>query len=505
MFKRITGMILALSLVLGLCCMAATAAEVTDTFDFADAAVLDNWTKLGDPAGTMSIADGELQLSSSTPFSEVAALYNKTQYADFTAEFTYRFAQGANNDGAMFLYRAGADAATGYAVYFVHCPDSDRQYYIKLTSRPYSELKNGMFYNNNGQGVAYDSDVQVKIVVSGGTHSLYVTMPGQEYGEPVYTYTEETPQYTQGYVGLMQWHDSGDNQLTTAFDDLKITTASAGEEEPPEESKPEESKPEESKPEESKPEESKPETKPVETKPNGKPMSFDFAGSDLDGWNRLGTPDATMSAVDGELRLSTSTPFSEIAALYTKETYYDFTAEFTYHFVEGGNNDGAMFIYRADDLAASGYAIYFVHCPDEHHQYYIKLTSRPYTELKAGMFYNDDGKGVAYDEDIQVKIVVSGGTHKLYVTKPGQSYGDPVFTYTETNPKYEKGRIGFMQWHDSGTHQVTTAFDDLKITVPSEAPKTGDPVAVGAVAACALLTATALVAVVIVRKKKYSV
>lgn len=224
MFKRITSIILALSLALGLCCVVGMAAEVTDSVDFSDTSALDTWTKLGAATGTMDIVDGELQIGSATPYSEVAAVNTAQKYGNFTAEFTYHFVEGINNDGAMFLYHTDANAATGYAVYFVHCPDADRQYYIKLTSRPYSELKAGMFFNDEGQGVDYDEDIQVKIVVADGTHSLYVAKAGESYGEAVYTYTEETPLYTSGYVGVMHWHENDERQSTVAFDDLKITS-----------------------------------------------------------------------------------------------------------------------------------------------------------------------------------------------------------------------------------------------------------------------------------------
>ena len=230
MLRRITGIILALSLALCFCCSVFAAEPTNVTLDFSDSATISQWggpDLWGQTGATKEIKDGELQLGSTLNWTESGAVYKEAQYSDFTIEFTYRFIAGANNDGVMLLYRADEAIGTGYAVYFVHCPDEHRQYYIKFTSRPYTEIKNGMFYNDNGNGVNYDEAIQVKMVVEGGTHTLYMTKPGQDYGEPVFTHTEETPLYSNGYLGFMQWHDAGDHQVTSAIDNVKITVPGA--------------------------------------------------------------------------------------------------------------------------------------------------------------------------------------------------------------------------------------------------------------------------------------
>ena len=222
MKKKSICFVLLLSMILGLGGNAAFAATVADTFDFDESNSITGWNIVGDASGTVSIVDGELQMVNTNQNAEFGAVNCNDTYANFVAEFTYRFVAGANNDAAMFLYRASENASTGYAVYFVHCPDEANQYYIKFTSRPYTSLQEGLFYNNGGVGVAYDTDVQVKVVASGATHSLYVTLPGEEYGDPIYTYTEESQLYTAGYVGFMQWHGTESEQVSTAFDNLEI-------------------------------------------------------------------------------------------------------------------------------------------------------------------------------------------------------------------------------------------------------------------------------------------
>ncbi len=123
----------------------------------------------------------------------------------------------------MFLYRANSDGSAGYALYFVRCADADNQYWIKLCSWPYKDMIAGFFFNNNGAGIAYDSDVQVKVVANGTTHQLYMTVPGGEYGDPIYTYTEETALYTEGYVGFAQYHANIEGTTTTSFGNLMVT------------------------------------------------------------------------------------------------------------------------------------------------------------------------------------------------------------------------------------------------------------------------------------------
>ena len=214
MRKRLLSLFLAMTMVV---LMTPSVSAATDTITG------EGWTQIGSPEGTVEVSDEVLKLSSNTTFSTVGAVNTQNSYGDFTAEFTYHFVAGGNNDAAVFLYRASTDAATGYAVYFVNCGEGANQYYIKLASMPYTEMKAGMFFNNGGYGVAYNSDVQVKVVVSGATHSLYVTMPGEEYGEPIYIYTEEAPRYTEGYVGFMQWQDSVEHTVTTAFSNLSVT------------------------------------------------------------------------------------------------------------------------------------------------------------------------------------------------------------------------------------------------------------------------------------------
>ncbi len=410
--------------------------DATVTFE-----TIDGWEYCGTPDGTMSAVNGELHLDSKAPNSEASAVYTGGGvYDNFYAEFTYRFASGENNDSAMFLYRASADASTGYAVYFVHCPDDANQYYIKFTSRPYAELKSGLFFNNAGNGVPYDKDVKVKVSVYNGTHKLYVAMPNEKYGAPVFTYTEKTPLYSSGYVGFMQWHDAGTRQVTAVFDDLKIKVGKDNAVDPA------------------------PDNVPV-----GITYSNDFAStSTLNGWEKFGEVQGSMRVANGKLLLSSNVANSETAAVYKKSKYRNFTAEFTYHFEAGSENDAAMFLYGANADASTGYGVYFVHCPDDHNQYYIKLASRPYNEMKSGLFYNDDGNGVAYNEDIRVKIIVKDGAHRLYVAKPGEDFGAPIYVFTEETAKYPVGYVGFMQWHDAGTRHVAVAFDDFSINNSTE-------------------------------------
>ena len=376
---------------------------------------VDSWNLYGAADGTMNTENGKLQLNSSTLTAETIAInVGAGQYGDFVAEFTYHFDAGAHNDAAMFLYRASSDGATGYAVYFVRCADNENQYYIKLTSRPYNYLDGGYFFNDGGNGVAYSSDVQVKIVVVGTTHQLYMTVPGGEYGDPIYTYTENTVLYTNGYTGFAQWHADIAGATTTSFGNISIS---------------------------------------------------EYVEDPAAGWDRYGVADGTMNVTSDSVQLGSSTLNAETVAINTGAgRYSDFVAEFTYHFDEGAHNDAAMFLYRANEDGSTGYAVYFVHCPDTENQYWIKFTSRPYTYLDGGYFFNNGGAGVAYDSDVQVKVVVSGATHKLYMTVPGGDYGDPIYTYTEETALYTEGYAGFAQWHADIEGTTTTTYSYYTIT-----------------------------------------
>lgn len=200
MYKRVIGLFLVVSMLM---CMIPFSAFATHSNAEQSVLSVEDWNLYGAADGTLNVTDNGLQLSSAVLNAETIAINTAAgQHGDMVAEFTYHFDEGAHNDAAMFLYRASSDGSTGYAVYFVRCPDDANQYYIKLTSRPYTYLDGGYFFNDGGNGVAYNSDVQVKIVVVGTTHQLYMTVPGGEYGDPVYTYTESTALYTNGYTGL---------------------------------------------------------------------------------------------------------------------------------------------------------------------------------------------------------------------------------------------------------------------------------------------------------------
>lgn len=402
------------------------------TMEFSSASDLSQWTRLGHPDGTMEIVDGALQLGSSVAFGEVAALYTGQKCRDFTAEFVYKFPKGGNNDAAMFTYRADTLAAQGYAVYFVHCPDADKQYYIKFTSRPYQDIQAGFFFNNDGAGVAYATDsVKVKMVVSGATHTLYMTVPGKEYGEPVFSITEETPRYdNSGYIGFMQWHDAGTHEVATAFDDLTITCDDEGEAPIPE--------------------------VPADTTAvtAGK-ITQDFSSplSDKWGFYRGDVGGNKAEVVDDLLLLTTvggNVP-GESAAYY-KENFQNGTIEADVNLSTGNSTSIA---FRGQDHLRKGYQLVFDRYTG------LKLCKRPYEVLASAT-----GFDVQLDVVYSTKITVEGNRIQVAVTyedDAGETKTVNLDYTDEANSYPDAGYVGFINY--AGMANKTEAmFDNLVIT-----------------------------------------
>ena len=445
MTKKISSILMALCL-LAVLCIPVFGAENPEypvsTKDFEDAAQLTQWNRLGHPDGTMEIRDGQLMLGSSAAFSEVAALYSQQKCQDFTAEFTFKFPEGANNDAAMFFYRSDSLAAQGYAVYFVHCPDSDKQYYIKFVSRPYQDIQAGFFFNNDGEGVEYATDaVQVKVVVSGATHTLYMTVPGKEYGDPIFSITEENPRYSNsGYMGFMMWHDGGTHPVTTAFDNLTITCNDEGEAP------------------------IAPEPEDPSTVTAGK-VTEDFSAPLSDKWafyrNNVGGNKAEV--MDDLLVLTTvggNVP-GESAAYY-KDKFLNGIIEADVILTLGNSTS---IVFRGQDYMRNGYQLIFDRYAG------LKLCKRPYEVLASAT-----GFEVALDVVYHTKITVDGNKIQAVVTyedDAGETQTVRLDYTDEANSYPEAGYVGFVNY--AGMATKTEAFlDNLIITKVVEGSDPGD-------------------------------
>ncbi len=438
MMKRKMSGILAIFCLLSLLCLPVCGAEAENpeypavTRDFASADQLAQWNRLGLPEGTMEIQDEQLLLGSATAFSEVAALYNQQMCQDFTAEFTFTFPEGVNNDAAMFFYRSDALAAQGYAVYFVHCPDSDKQYYIKFVSRPYQDIQAGFFFNNDGEGVEYATDaVQVKLVVSGATHTLYMTVPGKEYGEPIFSITEEEPRYSNsGYMGFMMWHDAGTHQATVAFDNLTITCNDEGEAPLPTE-----------------PEDPSEVTAGTVTQDFSEPLSDNW------GFYRGDVGGNSAQVVDDLLVLTTvgGNVAGESAAYY-KDKFQNGTIEADV-ILSLGNSTSIVF--RGRDYLRQGYQLVFDRYAG------LSLCKRPYEVLATAADFE-----VAYDVVYHAKITVEGSRIQAAVTYTDDNNETRTVTldYTdEANSYPDAGYVGFVNY--VGMANKTEAYlDNLTIT-----------------------------------------
>mgnify|MGYP000856963460 CR=1 FL=1 len=209
-----------------------------------------------------------------------------------------------------------------------------------------------------------------------------------------------------------------------------------------------------------------------------------FESTDDQGkWHSWGTPTGQASFTGGELKLTSTAPYSDFASYYGRQVCKDFTAEFEFRTPEGAENDAASFIYRADK-DTNGYQIFFVRCPDTVPRYFIKFAERPYNELKSGMFFPDwTEPNLDYATDsVRVKVVVSGGVHQFYMARSGEAFGDtPIMSYDETTEgdgqiKYDRhGYMGFLQWHDGGERTVSTYYDNLTVTCNDEAEQAIPP------------------------------
>ena len=438
MYKKLLAAILALSALLSFGLTTALA-DITPehpvfTEDFSDASSAGQWTHLGNPSGSIQINSGAMNLACSAAFSETVALYNQQKCKDFTVEFTYKFSAGTNNDAAMFLYRSDSNASSGYAVYFVHCPDSDKQYYIKFTSRPYTVLQEGLFFNNGGAGVEYNTqEVQVKMVVKGGVHTLYMTMPGQAYGAPVFTHTETTTTYDRsGFMGFMQWHDAGDSRnVSTMYDNFKITCEDEAEAVIPTEI---------------------PDTTPV----TAGVISEDFSGSapsDKWGFYRKEVGGNSARLVDGLLELNTlggNVP-GESAAYY-KENFQNGTIEADVILSQGS---AASIVFRGTDYMRNGYQLIL----DRYSG--LKLCARPYELLK-----EESGFKAEIDREYHVKITVDGNKITAVVswTDDQDVAKTATLEYTDAANLYpDPGYVGFVNYVPMGGY-TQAYFDNLVIT-----------------------------------------
>lgn len=434
MARKLGSLVLVLCLAMALC-VPVSAENPPEypvvTKDFEDAASQAEWNRLGHPDGTVQVEGGELLLGSAAEFSEVAALYGQQKCQDFTAEFTFRFPEGDNNDAAMFTYRADTLAAEGYAVYFVHCPNPDRQYYIKFVSRPYQDIQAGFFFNANGEGVDYATDsVQVKMVVSGATHTLYMALPGQEYGEPVFSITEEEPRYNRsGFMGFMAWHDGGARDVTTAFDNLTITCHDEGED--PIDPEPED---------------------PSEVVAGTVTEDFSAPLSDKWGFYRKDVGGNKVEVVDDLLLLTTmgGNVAGESAAYY-KDKFQNGTIEADVILTLGNSTS---IVFRGQDYMRSGYQLIFDRYAG------LKLCKRPYEVLAVA-----EGVEVTLDVVYHAKITVDGNRIQAVVTYEGDAGEETVtLTYTdEANSFPDAGYVGFVNY--AGMANKTEAMlDNLVIT-----------------------------------------